>query len=169
MKQAEQHSIDTAASQSRAAAKIAREDKAIYRAVKIVESRMKAAGPSMTDAGMVKRWLLLNLSWREQEVFSVIFLDTKHQVIEARDLFFGTIDGASVYPREVARQALELNAAAVIFAHNHPSGIPDPSKADKILTHRLRSALALLEIRVLDHLIIGKGGRFVSFADMGLM
>lgn len=102
------------------------------------------------------------------EVFAALFLDNRHRVIEYRELFRGTIDGASVHPREVVRQALAANAAAVIFSHNHPSGVCEPSQADQRITERLRDALALVDIRVLDHLVIGDG-EYCSLAQRGLL
>lgn len=102
------------------------------------------------------------------EVFACLFLDNRHRVIRYEELFRGTIDGASVPPREVLRQALAHNAAAVIFAHNHPSGVPEPSASDKILTDRLKRALGLIDIRVLDHVIVGDG-KCASFAELGLL
>lgn len=102
------------------------------------------------------------------EVFAALFLDNRHRIIEYRELFRGTIDGASVHPREVVRQALAANAAAVIFSHNHPSGVCEPSQADQRITERLRDALALVDIRVLDHIVIGDGD-FCSLAQRGLM
>lgn len=102
------------------------------------------------------------------EVFACLFLDNRHRVISFEEMFRGTIDGASVHPREVVKRALEHNAAAVILAHNHPSGIADPSRADELLTERLKAALALVEIRVLDHFIIGDG-EIVSLAERGLL
>ena len=103
----------------------------------------------------------------EHEVFAVLFLDTRHRLIEYREMFHGTIDSASVYPREVVKEALRLNAAAVILSHNHPSGSPEPSQADKVLTQRLKEALGLVEVRILDHVIVG-GMETVSFAEKGL-
>lgn len=102
------------------------------------------------------------------ETFVALFLDTRHRVIACRELFRGTIDGASVHPREVVREALACNAAAVILSHNHPSGVAEPSQADELITHRLRDALALVEIRVLDHLIVA-GRASISFAERGLI
>jgi DNA repair protein RadC len=101
-------------------------------------------------------------------VFSCLFLDSQHRVLRCEDLFLGTLDGAAVYPREVAVRALQYSAAAVIFAHNHPSGVAEPSSADRRITERLCAALALLDIRVLDHVIIGRGRAF-SFAEEGLL
>ena len=113
-----------------------------------------------------------NLFWhklalREQEVFAALFLDNKHRVIEYEELFFGTIDSASVHPRIIAQRALQLNAAAVIVAHNHPSGEPEPSRADEAITLRLKEALALVDIRLLDHLIVGD--RCCSLAERGVL
>ena len=102
----------------------------------------------------------------EREVFAILFLDSQHRVIKFEELFQGTLDAASVYPREVVKAALACNAAAVILAHNHPSGLPEPSRADRSLTERLQVALATVEIRVLDHLVIGTEGR-VSMAERG--
>jgi DNA repair protein RadC len=112
--------------------------------------------------------LQARLQDRPYEVFCCLFLDNRNRVIRLEELFRGTIDGASVHPREVVRQALACNAAAVILAHNHPSGIAEPSQADEFITRRLRGALALVDIRVLDHLIIGDGTA-VSFAERGLL
>ena len=109
-----------------------------------------------------------HLGGRRREVFSCIFLDSQHRVICCEDLFLGTLDGAAVYPREVAVRALQYCAAAVIFAHNHPSGVAEPSAADKRITERLQAALSLLDIRVLDHIIIGRGKGY-SFAEAGLL
>lgn len=102
------------------------------------------------------------------EVFACLFLDNRHRVIAFEELFRGSIDGASVHPREVVRRCLTLNAAAVIFAHNHPSGVAEPSQADRDITHELKRALSLIEVRVLDHFIVGDGAP-VSFAERGLL
>jgi len=104
----------------------------------------------------------------QHEVFACLFLDNRHRVICFEELFGGTIDGASVYPREVVKRALHHNAAAVIFAHNHPSGVAEPSPADRAITQRLREALGLMDVRVLDHLVIGDN-EVVSFAERGLL
>nr|MBV6629671.1 DNA repair protein RadC [Oceanococcus sp. HetDA_MAG_MS8] len=107
-----------------------------------------------------------HLSERSAEVFCCLWLDTKHRLLRLDEMFSGTIDGASVYPREVVRRALQLNAAAVIFAHNHPSGVAEPSRADRDITRRLQDALQLIEVRVLDHLVVGCG-EHASFAERG--
>ena len=100
------------------------------------------------------------------EVFAVLFLDNKHRVIGFEKMFYGTVDGAAVYPREVVRRALEYNAASVIVAHNHPSGVAEPSQADRDVTERLRRALDLIDVRILDHLVIGDG-HWESFSRRG--
>ena len=115
-----------------------------------------------------RRFLQLHLAGRTREIFSVIFLDNQHRVMRCDDLFMGTLDGAAVYPREVAVRALQYRAAAVILAHNHPSGVAEPSSADRRITERLVAALGLLDIRVLDHFIVGAGQAF-SFAEGGLL
>ena len=107
------------------------------------------------------------LALREQEVFAALFLDNKHRVIAYEELFFGTIDSASVHPRIIVQRALQLNAAAVIVAHNHPSGEPQPSRADETITRRLKEALALVDVRLLDHLVVGD--RCLSLAECGYM
>jgi DNA repair protein RadC len=113
-------------------------------------------------------FLTLRLGSLDHEVFAVIFLDQRHRVIDYQVMFRGDLDGASVHPRQVVNEALKQNAAAVIFAHPHPSGIAEPSHADEVITRRLKDALGLVDIRVLDHIIIG-GGTTVSLADRGLL
>ena len=110
----------------------------------------------------------LRIADRDREVFLVYFLNTQHALIAAEEMFWGTIDGAAVYPREVAKTALQHNAAAVIFAHNHPSGIVEPSSADRHITNRLVESLRLLDIRVLDHIIVSHKDT-MSFAERGLL
>jgi DNA repair protein RadC len=126
------------------------------------------AGPALDSPETARGFLLAQLRDRPYEVFCCMHLDTRHRLIAFEELFRGTVDGASVHPREVVRQALARNAAAVIFAHNHPSGVAEPSQADELITIRLRDALALVDIRVLDHLVIGDG-RCMSFAERGLI
>ncbi|WP_337063807.1 RadC family protein [Raoultella ornithinolytica] len=111
-------------------------------------------------------YLALQLGDREQEVFAVIFLDNRNQVLQYKEMFYGSIASTSVYPREIARLALRLNAAAVICSHNHPSGHPEPSAADRTITERIKSSMELIDVRVLDHVVVG-GGRTVSFAERG--
>ena len=123
---------------------------------------------AMTSPGLVREYLSLHLSGLQHEVFAGLFLDNRHRVLEYRQLFVGTIDSAAVYPREVVKYCLSSNAAAVIFAHNHPSGVAEPSDTDVRLTRKLTDALALIDVRVLDHLIIGQGVQ-TSLAERGLM
>ena len=121
--------------------------------------------PALKDPAAVRRLLQARLRDREHETFAALFLDNQHRVIAFDELSQGTIDGASVYPREVIKAALKHGAAAVIFAHNHPSGVAEPSAADRTLTERLKSALAQVDIRVLDHFVVGE--QVVSFAERG--
>lgn len=125
-------------------------------------------GNAFTDAATTRSYLQRQLRHFDHEVFACLFLDTRHRLISFEPLFRGTIDGASVYPREVVKQALSHNAAAVIFAHNHPSGIAEPSQADIQITRRLRAALELVDIRVLDHIIIGDA-ETCSLAQQGAL
>lgn len=127
-----------------------------------------AVGDALSCPGETRRFLQYHLGSRSREVFTCLFLDSQHRVQRCEDLFFGTLDGAAIYPREVAVRALQYGAAAVIFAHNHPSGVAEPSNADRRITERLCAALALFDIRVLDHVIIGSGCEF-SFAEQGLL
>jgi DNA repair protein RadC len=123
-------------------------------------------GDALVNAQTTKRYLQQQLRAYPYEVFACLFLDNKHRMIKFEELFRGTLDGATVYPREVVKQALSHNAAAVIFAHNHPSGLAHPSDADYQITQRLKTALELIDIRVLDHIVIGDGEP-VSFAELG--
>ena len=123
---------------------------------------------SLTSPADTRRYLQAKLCHYPYEVFSCLFLDNRHRVIMFEELFRGTIDGASVHPREVVRRALAHNAAALILAHNHPSGVGEPSEADRRITHRLRDALALVDIRLLDHFVIGDGEP-VSLAERGML
>ncbi|MFZ2990773.1 RadC family protein [Ideonella sp.] len=125
-------------------------------------------GPVFDNPGRVKDFVSLHLARREQEVFAVLFLDSQHRLIEWRELFQGSLTQTSVYPREVLRQCMDLNAGAVILAHNHPSGLAEPSRADEFLTQSLKSTLQLVDVRVLDHLVVG-AGQVVSFAERGLL
>ncbi|GAW87394.1 DNA repair protein RadC [Bathymodiolus platifrons methanotrophic gill symbiont] len=125
-------------------------------------------GSVLTSPEATRAYLSNQLRHYQHEVFACLFLDNQHHILKYEELFRGTIDGASVYPREVVKKALEHNAAAVIFAHNHPSGISEPSQADKLITDKLKQALSLMDIRVLDHFIIGDGLPY-SFAEHGLL
>jgi DNA repair protein RadC len=126
------------------------------------------AGSALTSPGAVRDYLRLALGSREHEVFVVLFLDSQHRVLHAEELFRGTLGQTSVYPREVVKAALAANAAAVIFAHNHPSGVAQPSQADELLTRSLKDALALVDVKVLDHFIVA-GNHCLSFAERGLL
>jgi DNA repair protein RadC len=126
------------------------------------------AAPVFDAPQKVKDFVALRLASRAQEVFVVLFLDGQHRLIELEEMFHGSLTQTSVYPREVVRRALALNAGAVILAHNHPSGAAEPSRADEFLTQSLKSALALVDVRVLDHLVVGQG-QVVSFAERGLL
>jgi DNA repair protein RadC len=123
---------------------------------------------ALTCPADTKRYLIAQLAREESEVFAALFLDTRHRPIAFDRLFFGTLDGCSVHPREVVKRALRHNAAAVIFSHNHPSGAPEPSPADQTITTRLKDALAMVEVRVLDHIIVG-GAETMSFAERGML
>ena len=125
-------------------------------------------GASLSAPKAVREYLITMLGPQEREFFVMLALDNRHRVISSDTLFAGTIDGSRVYPREVVRCALRHNAAAVIFAHNHPSGVLECSQADELITHRLIDALTLVDIRVLDHFVIG-GGQALSFAERGLL
>jgi len=125
-------------------------------------------GSALTSPEATRAYLSAQLRAYQHEVFACLFLDNQHRVLEFEELFRGTIDGASVYPREVAKRALFHNAAAIIFAHNHPSGISEPSQADKNITEKLKQSLMLFDIRVLDHFIIGDGEPY-SFAEHGIL
>jgi DNA repair protein RadC len=125
-------------------------------------------GVSLTSPAMTMEYLQTILRDRNREIFTCLFLDTRHRVIATENLFQGSIDGACVYPRVVAERALRLSAAAVIVAHNHPSGVSEPSLADQAITRRLKDALLLLEIRLLDHFVVGDGPP-VSMASRGML
>ncbi|HDZ55570.1 MAG TPA: JAB domain-containing protein [Pseudomonas xinjiangensis] len=125
-------------------------------------------GDALTSPGAVRQYLKSKLLGLPHEVFACLFLDNQHRVIAFEELFRGTLDSASVYPREVMKRALAHNAAALILTHNHPSGVAEPSQADMILTRRLRESLAMVDIRVLDHLVVGDGEP-VSLAERGLL
>ncbi len=140
----------------------------IVRMAKQLLNRRFAKGRSISVPGDAVNFLNMKLSSLEHEVFSLIFMDNRHKVIQYEQMFRGTIDSASVYPREVVKRALQLNAAAVILAHNHPSGNSEPSKSDEHITQRLVDALKLVDIRVLDHVVIG-GDQNVSMAERGMI
>lgn len=125
-------------------------------------------GDGLTSPDASVRFLRSRLGLREHEVFAVAFMDHRHRVIEFEEMFRGTIDGASVWPREVAKRALELNAAALLLSHNHPSGVAEPSAADRDITRRIVEAVGLFDMRVVDHIVVA-GTESVSFAQRGLI
>ena len=131
-------------------------------------ARRVRKGASLSNPRATRDFLKLRLAPHDHEIFAILFLDNRHRVIEFVPLFRGTIDGASVHPREVVKEALLRGAAAVILAHNHPSGVAEPSQADELITHRIRDALALIDVRVLDHLVV-TGDAIVSMAERGLI
>jgi DNA repair protein RadC len=131
-------------------------------------AELMQAGPALANPRATREFLRVRLRDRDHEVFCCLFLDNRHRVISFDEVFRGTIDGASVHPRDIVKLALSRNAAAVILAHNHPSGVAEPSQADELITSRLREALALVDIRVLDHIVVGDGA-CVSFAERGLI
>jgi DNA repair protein RadC len=143
------------------------DDEVIAAALRILSRRLVRSGV-LRNPRVVREYVAMRLAALEYEVFGCLYLDSHHRVIAFEELFRGTIDGASVHPREVVKQVLIRNAAAVIFVHNHPSGIAEPSDVDQLTTHHLRQALALLEVRVLDHLIVG-GATVTSLAERGLL
>ena len=143
------------------------DDSIIAAALRILERRIRT-GPALTSPGEVKDYLRLRLGRLEHESFAVVFVDAQHRPIECEELFRGTLSQTSVYPREVVKRALALNAAAVILAHNHPSGSVEPSRVDEFLTQTLKSALALVDVRVLDHIVVSCAGA-TSFAERGLL
>lgn len=125
-------------------------------------------GDALTSPADTRSYLSAQLRHREREVFACLYLDNRHRVLGYEELFFGTIDGASVHPREVVRRAIAHNAAAVILAHNHPSGVTEPSRSDEEITRRLKEALSLIDVRVLDHMIVGDGA-ITSLAERGVI
>ncbi len=142
------------------------EREVFHRASQILEER-HLRGKEPYNSNVIKDFLTYKLAHYEREVFSIIFLDEKGYFIEYRELFYGTINAASVYPREVVRAALETKASSLVLSHNHPSGEPEPSNADIRLTERLQKALAVIDVEVKDHIVVGK--ECVSFSERGLL
>jgi len=142
--------------------------------VAVMELARRAATQELEQASVfdspaqLKRYAALHLAQLEHESFAVLYLDTHHRLIAMQTLFRGTLGQASIYPREVVKEALAHNAAALVLAHNHPSGVAEPSRADEYLTQTLKAALQLVDVRVLDHLVVGQG-EVVSFAERGLL
>lgn len=143
------------------------EEKIIARALKVLDKRMRT-GDVLNSPTAVRDYLKLLLSGREHEVFCVLHLDSQNRVLDTEELFRGTLTQTSVYPREVVKSALRHNSGALILAHNHPSGVAEPSHADETLTTALKQALALVDVRVLDHFIIANN-QALSFAERGLL
>lgn len=144
------------------------EGEVLAKVLQIIKNRLAEPGAVMSSPQVVKDYLTVKLAELEHEVFAALFLDGQHRVIQYTEMFRGTLTQTSVYPREVVKEALRINAGAVIFAHNHPSGVAEPSRADEALTKTLKDALALVEVKVLDHIIVG-GTTTVSFAERGLV
>ncbi len=140
-------------------------DQIIEAARQVVDQRMRRGTP-FSDPTIAGSFFRDKLAGLQREVFAAVFLDTRHRLIDYAELFFGTVDGAEVHPRELVKQALLLNSAAVVVAHNHPSGEPEPSAADRALTARLKQALALVDVRLLDHFVVG-GRASLSMATRG--
>jgi DNA repair protein RadC len=140
----------------------------IQEALHILESAFRSTGLSLSAPGAVKAYLRLRYAGAEREIFCVLYLDSQNRLIAAEDLFAGTLAQTSVYPREVVKGALAHNAAAVILAHNHPSGTAEPSRADEALTQTLKTALACIDVKVLDHFVV-TAHEAASFAEKGLL
>ncbi|WP_449549962.1 RadC family protein [Lelliottia amnigena] len=138
----------------------------LRRALNILERQLREPGTAFTSASATRDWLRLQLAGEEREVFMVLFLDNQNRLITHEILFTGTVSHTEVHPREVVKAALKHNAAAVIVAHNHPSGLAEPSQADRRLTERLKQVLDLVDIRLLDHLVVG-GMEITSFTERG--
>lgn len=143
-------------------------DALIAKAKQILLGRLSNVGAALSSPQAVRDYLTLTMAGLEHEVFTCLFLDAQNRLIAAEEMFRGTLTQTSVYPREIVKSALACNAAAVIFAHNHPSGVDTPSRADEILTQTLKKALEMVDVRALDHLIIAKD-RILSFAETGLI
>ena len=144
------------------------EDWIIRQAIALLEQRIFKAGPMLNSPAAVRDYLHLKLVAEPNEVFAVVFLNSQHQVLAYEPMFKGTVHSTTVHARPILQRALELNAAAVILSHQHPSGCTEPSSADRALTQTLRAALSLIDVRVLDHLIVGQGTPY-SFAESGLL
>jgi DNA repair protein RadC len=142
-------------------------EEVLQRARQVLSHRIRR-GATMSSPQAVKDFLRLGIGTLEHEVFAVIFLDAQNRLIVVKEMFRGSVSQTSVYPREVVKEALMLNAAGVILAHNHPSGVAEPSHADEFLTQSLKAALAMVEVRVLDHLVVS-AVETVSFAERGLL
>lgn len=149
-------------------ATVANEDAIIAAALEILARRMRSSGVLMDSPEVVRDWLRMRVGGKPHEEFGCIWLNAAHEVIEAGEMFRGTLTQTSAYPREVVKEALHHNAAAVIFYHNHPSGAAEPSPADEMLTRQLKDALNLVDVRVLDHFVV-TAEQTTSFAEKGLL
>lgn len=147
--------------------RVASSDAILEAARAVVDQRMQR-GNSFGDPNAASAFFQAKLAGLEREVFAAVMLDTRHRMVEYAELFQGTIDGAEVHPREVVRRALRCNAAAIIVGHNHPSGSAEPSTADRAVTARLKQALALVDVRLLDHIVVG-GATVTSMAALGMV
>ncbi|MCD1125195.1 DNA repair protein RadC [Jinshanibacter sp. LJY008] len=145
---------------------IRREQRIISMALQLLEKQIKVRPYSFTSSTQTREYLRLQLEQLEREVFMVLYLDNQHRLISSDVTALGTINETSIYPREIIKGSLEFNAAAVILAHNHPSGLAEPSQADRSITNKLKEALSLVDVKVLDHFVIGHG-ELVSFAERG--
>ena len=146
----------------------AAEQAAVVRLALDILALRHARGQALCSPKDTRAYLQLMLGERRNETFGIVFLDNRHRVIVVEELFHGTIDGTSVHPRVVVQRSLEHNAAAVVFFHNHPSGVAEPSSADEMLTRRLKEALGLIDVRVLDHIVVS-AGESVAFSERGLL
>jgi DNA repair protein RadC len=146
----------------------ANEKASVVRLALSVLAQRHRPGRLLSSPHRTRDYLRLKLGGRQREVFGTVYLDAQHRILQYAELFEGTIDGAAVYPRVVVQRALEVNAAAVVLFHNHPSGVAEPSAADRAITQRLKDSLALIDVRVLDHLVVCAGD-VVSFAERGLV
>lgn len=146
-----------------------RGDDVIHQALTILERRLRQPGDPLSSPHAVRDYLKLRLAEMEREAFAVLFLDARNRLIECAVLFYGTLMQTSVHPREVVKLALAHNAASVILCHNHPSGVAEPSRSDEAITQALKGALALLDVRVLDHIIIAGAAEPMSFAEEGIL
>jgi len=144
------------------------EDWIVTRAMEIVERRVFLGGPPLQSPTAVKDFLRIKLAGQPNEVFAVLFLDSQFRVIAYDELFKGTVNQTSVYPRVVLSEAMKHNASAIVFAHNHPSGLTEPSNNDKVITSKLKTILNEVDVRVLDHIVVGQGEPY-SFAEKGLL
>ena len=144
------------------------ENRSVYKALKILERKLLIDETVFNSPGRVADFLKLKLGFEEREIFAVLFLDAQNRLIEYAPMFYGTVCESSVYPREVVKKALSLNAASVIFSHNHPSGKPVESEADKLLTKQLKATLKMVDVRLLDHIIVA-GNKTLSFVEKELL